>query len=437
MISRRDALFFTLFGAGYVGLRSLATGLPASFLANPRRAFAKRSVPECGGENEAQFVVMSTSGDGDSINTSVPGTYEDPLIVHAKDASMVPQPLVIRGRTHTAAAPWATLPQHALDRMLFWHMMTDTPVHSKEPDVLKLMGATQAKEMFPSVLAKQLAPCLGTIQTQPISVGALTPSEALSYGGAALPVVPPLALKATLANPEGPLSALQTLRNRTLDQLYDLYKRDATPAQKQYIDSLTTSREQVRDIKQELLNALSTIRDNGAPSQVLAAITLIQMKVSPVVTIHIPFGGDNHRDVKLAAETAQTVSGVAAIVSLLDQLGLAGLADKVTFMTLNVFGRTLGPGHENGRHHNANHQVSLAIGKPFRGGVVGAVGPVAPDYGALAIDSKSGAGRADGDIRPLDTMASFAQTMLAAVGGDPKVITSPTGTGKVVSSALA
>jgi hypothetical protein len=437
MISRRDALLFTLFGTGYVGLRSLATGLPASFLVDPRRALARRSAGACDGPDKAQFVVLSTSGDGDSINASVPGTYEDPLIVHAKDPSMAPAPLRIRGRTYTAAAPWSTLPASALDRTVFWHMMTDTPVHSKEPDVLKLMGATPTKEMFPSLLAKQLAPCLGTIQAEPISVGALTPSEALSYGGAALPVVPPLALKATLASSAGPLAALQSLRSSTLDRLYDLYKREATPAERRYIDSLMTSRDQVRDIKQELLDALSTIRDNGALSQVLAAVTLIRMKVSPVVVIHVPFGGDNHRDVDLAAETAQTITGVAAIASLLDLLAKAGLGDKVTFMTLNVFGRTLGPGHENGRHHNANHQVSLAIGKPFRGGVVGAVGRVAPDYGALSIDSKTGAGKADGDIRPIDTMASFAQTMLAAVGGDPAVITSPMQTGKIVASALA
>ena len=50
--------------------------------------------------------------------------------------------------------------------------MTNTPVHPKEPDVLKLMGATYAGEMLPSLLAKQLAPCLGTIQAQPISLGA-------------------------------------------------------------------------------------------------------------------------------------------------------------------------------------------------------------------------------------------------------------------------
>src|SRR6185436_18831298 len=97
---------------------------------------------------------------------------------------------------------------------------TDTPVHSKEPHVLRLMGATPAREMLPSVLARQLAPCLGTVQPQPISVGALTPSENLSYGGAALPVIPPLALRATLANPQGPLSALQPLRTASLNKLH-------------------------------------------------------------------------------------------------------------------------------------------------------------------------------------------------------------------------
>ena len=35
VITRRDAILSTLFGAGAVGLRALATGLPASLLLNP------------------------------------------------------------------------------------------------------------------------------------------------------------------------------------------------------------------------------------------------------------------------------------------------------------------------------------------------------------------------------------------------------------------
>lgn len=434
MVSRRQMLT-TLFGAGYGGLRTLATGLPAWFLADPRRALAG---PEpCVAPDKAQFLIFSTSAAGDSINTCVPGTYEDPLIVHSPDPALAPRPLVIRGRPYTAAAPWASLPQAVLDRTVFWHIMTDTPVHSKQPDVLKLMGASPSREMLPSLLARQLAPCLGTVQAQPITVGALTPSETLSFGGAALPVIPPLALRATLANPQGPLSALQPLRTATLNRLHGIYKEAASPAQKRHLDALLTSHQQVRDIEQRLLDALGTIKDNGPAAQVKAAITLIQMKVSPVVAIHIPFGGDNHRDPGLALETNQTLSGIATIDSMMQQLAGAGLSDRVTFVTLNVFGRTLGPGNANGRSHNNNHQVSITIGKPFLGGMIGGLAPLPPDYGALPIDAKSGAGRSDGDILPIDSLAAFAQTVQAAVGVDSSLIKSPRGTGKVIGAALA
>jgi hypothetical protein len=437
MITRRNAILSTLFGTGLVGLRALATGLPASFLLDPRRALASDPVPPCGSMDKAQFIIMNTSGQGDPINASIPGTYDDPMIVHSPDPAMAPTNLVLQGRTYQAAAPWATLPQPVLDRTCFWHLMTNTPVHPKEPDVLKLMGAAYAGEMLPSILARQLAPCLGTLQAQPITVGATTPAEGLSYGGSALPIIPALALKSTLTSVPGPLTNLQPLRDETLNQLYDLYKNGASPAQRAYIDSMVTSQRQVRGIRQDLLEALSSIKDNTATSQVLAAVTLVQMKVTPVVAIHIPFGGDNHRDVGLATETAQTISGVATIASLMQQLAAAGLSDSVTFMSLNVFGRTIGPGNTDGRQHNENHQVSITIGKPFKGGVIGAVGPVKKDYGALSLDSKTGAGSASGDVAPLDTLPSFGKTMLAAVGVDAATISSQINGGRVIPAALA
>ncbi len=252
-----------------------------------------------------------------------------------------------------------------------------------------------------------------------------------------MPIIPPLALKATLTNTPGPLTNLQSLRDQTLAQIYDLYKNDATTAERAYIDSLLISQQQVRNINQSLLNTLTSIKDNSAASQILAAITLIQMNVTPVISVHIPFGGDNHRDIGLATETAQTVSGVAAIASLLQQLASANLADAVTFMSLNVFGRTIGPGNTDGRQHNPNHQVSIAIGKPMRGGVIGGVAPVQNDYGALPIDSKSGTGTAGGDIRALDTLGSYGKTILAGVGVDSSVIESQITSGQVIAAALA
>jgi hypothetical protein len=439
MIRRRDALLSTLFGAGYVGLRALATGLPAALLLDPRKALAAAPTSACptGANAKAQFVIFSTSGNGDPINASAPGTYDDPKVVHSMDPTMAATTLTLAGQSTRAAAPWATLPQSVLDRSTFWHIMTNTPVHPKEPDVLKLQDSTLADEMLPSILAAQLAPCLGTIQPQPITVGATSPSEALTFGGQALPIIPALALKATLTSPAGPLTNLQPLRDQTLNQLYDLYRNGATPAQRAFIDELVTSQTQVRSIKQNLLDQLTSIKDNTAASQMLAAITLIQMKVTPVVAVHIPFGGDNHRDVGLATETAQTVSGVATIASLMAQLASAGLSDQVTLMSLNVFGRTIGPGNTDGRQHNQNHQVSFAIGKPFRGGVIGGIAPVMGDYGALPIDSTTGQGTASGDVSAIDTLGAFGQTMLAAVGVDPATIATQITQGKVIKGALA
>jgi hypothetical protein len=436
IVSRRNALLSTLFGAGYVGLRALATGLPVSLLLNPRRALAAGPTA-CTTATKPRYIIFATSGNGDPINANVPGTYEDPKIVHSADPTMAPQTMSIGGQQYMAAAPWAGLPASLLAQTQFWHVMTNTPVHPKEPQVLELMGATQAGEMFPSVLSKALAPCMNTIQPQPISVGASNPSESLQYGGAALPTIPPTALKATLTNPAGPLTNLQPLRDQTLNALYDMYKNGASPAQQQYIDSLVTSQQQVRSINQNLLNNLTSITDNTQDSQILAAITLIQMNVSPVISIHIDFGGDNHRDIALAAETTQTVAGVASIASLMSQLQSAGLSDKVSFMSLNVFGRTIGPGNTDGRQHNPNHHVALAIGSNFKGGVYGAVTPTGSDYGATAMSSQTGAGGASGDIQPIDTLSAWAMTMLASVGADPTVLTSPVSTAKPITSVLA
>jgi len=432
-VSRREVLLSTLFGTGYLGLRALATGLPASLLLGPRRAMA---APMCVAPDKAQFIILSTCGSGDPINASVPGTYEDPKIVHSPDPALGAAPLLLRGRSVTAARPWSTVPQAALDRTCFFHLMTNTPVHPKEPDVLELMGSITPNEMLPSLLAKQMAPCLTTIQTQPIALGARSPSEGLSFGGQAQPIIPPTALKNTLVAPGGPLANLTALRDQTLDQLGALYRQGATTAQRAYLDSLVVSQQQLRGIRQDLLSRLSSITDDGPDSQVTAALILIQMNVAPVLTVHIPFGGDNHHDAGLAAESAQTQSGIATIASLMTQLSALGLADKVTFLSLNVFGRTLGPGSSDGRQHNPNHQVSIAIGKAFAGGVIGGVRPVAPDYGAMPIDPATGAG-VPGGGSAVDTLASFGKTVLAAVGVDPAIISRSVSGGAVITGALA
>jgi hypothetical protein len=445
-VSRRNVLMSTLFGTGYVGLRALATGIPAGVLLRGTRALAADPA-SCAAKSKAQYVIMQTSYYGDPWNANAPGTYgSGPLatISHNLATTMAPTPLTINGTASTAALPWATpaagglMPQSVLDRTTFWHIMTGTPVHPQEPGVLGLLGATAPNEMLPSLLAKQLAPCLGTIQSQPITLGAVNPSEALSYEGQALPIIPPLALKDTLTNPAGPLAGLtnlQVLRDQTLAKIDDIYRSTATKAQKSYLDALITSQSQVRSINQDLLSALGNIKDNSVASQITAAIVLIQMNIAPVIAIHIPAGGDNHFDAGLATEASQTVSGVGAIASLMSQLQSAGLQDQVTFMSLNVFGRTLGASNTDGRTHNPNHQMSLTIGKPFVGGIVGGIGPVGGDFGALSINSSTGA--ANGDIPAEQTLASFGKTVMSALGVDSTFIESAVISGKVIAGAIA
>jgi hypothetical protein len=335
--------------------------------------------------------------------------------------------------------------------------MTDTPVHPKEPQVLQLMGATQYQEMFPSVLAKSLAPCLGTLQTQPISVGALSPSEALTFQGQALPTIPPGALKATLTNPAGMLSNANVikLRDQTLQSMHDYYSNagvTASAAQKQYLDAYITSQGQVRGITQGLLQMLNSIGAKGSNSnsdQITATIALILMKVSPVVVVHFPFGGDNHSDNNFMNEASQTVSGMMAIRDLFNQLpqaanGVTDLTKSVSFISLNVFGRTMDASkNTSGRNHNPDHEVSMMIGPGFNGSVCGGVnapntkmGQTGGDWGCMPIDSTTGLGTSSGDIAPLDTLGSWAKTVMRGVGIDQATVDTSITSGKVIKAAL-
>ncbi len=453
--SRRQALLTTLFGTGYVGLRALATGLPVAFLLNPRKALASNMCGDGGmpSPGKAQFVIMSTSGAGDPINANCPGSYVSGTVhplqpgFAATGANAAPS-LTMNGTAYQAAAPWGQLQSvggvNMLNRTLFFHMATNTPIHPAEPQVLALNGVA-ANEMLPSLLAKAVSPTLCTVQPQPVSVGAATPAEALSYSGSTLPIIPPGALQDTLLNPSKgrtmtptALTSLQPIRDSTMNSIYSIYKNVATKPQQQYIDELVTSQQQVRMLNQQILQTLATLDPDPVKAQIQAAVTLIQLQVSPVISIHIPFGGDNHGDPNLTNEVTQTTSGVGYIAYLLGLLqsnnaanGMS-LQDQVMFMSLNVFGRTL-LGNGAGRGHNGNHHVGVCIGKPFNGGVIGGCAPVknalGNDYGATPIVTTGGT------VAAADTLSAFGMTMLAAVGGDPTVIQSTTG--QVVTAALA
>jgi hypothetical protein len=438
---RRELFKRTLFGAGYVGLKALATGLPISLFTRSVESWAQdagdtTAAPTCADATKAQYLILSTSSLGDPVNANAPGTYDFPDIPHAADPRMAATPLSLGGRTYTAAQVWSTLPQWVLDRTCFFHHATLTNNHPNLPKVMRLMGATAKSEMLPSILAKGLAPCFGTVQTEPVSVGA---GDILTFDGRGLPNINPTGLRDVLANPTGALAQLQQLRDQHLDRMYALIKQRGTPAQQRYVDSLALSRTQARSISDDLLGMLAGITSDKSDGQIVAAAILIKMNVSPVVAIHIEFGGDNHQDPDLMnAEVPQAEIGVQRISDLMAQLQTYGLQDTTTFAMYNVFGRTLVKLGLAGRDHWASHHTTVMIGKGVRAGVVGGLEPKAGDYYATPIDSATGdAAPGAGDIAFADTLSAMGKTLGMAVGVSKDLLDEQIMNGKPVTAALA
>jgi hypothetical protein len=432
--SRRNLLKTTLFGGSGLGLRALATGVPISFLARPLTARAE--IYQCANKPKAQYLILSTSSAGDPLNANVPGTYDFPDIVHAADPRMAATPITLAGKQYTAAQLWSTLPPWVLDRTVFFHHATLTNNHANLPKVLRLMGQTAKQEMLPSIFAKYLAPCFGTVQVDPISAGA---GDLLSIDGRSLPNVAPTGLRDLLTRPNTPLMRLQALRDTGLDEINKILKQDGTKAQQRYLDSLALSRQQARSLGTDLLDMLSAIRSDRVDGQVAAAVALIKMNVAPVVTIRIPFGGDNHTDDQLArSEVPQHATGIAAIGVLMESLRAAGLQDQVTFAAYNVFGRTLKKNGLEGRDHWGSHHATVMMGKQLRGGVIGGLEPKAMDYYATPIDSRSGMPQpGGGDIPFGETLAAMGKTLGTALGVDPAVLDRNISGGKSVAAAIA
>jgi hypothetical protein len=433
ILNRRQLLRGALAGTGLIGLRAMATGLPISFLLNPKSA---RADDACAAA--AQFLILSMSASGDALNINVPGTYDLPAAFAAGtvnhsdpvDTTMAATSLSLSGTKWTAAKPWSTLPQNVLDRTVFFHHSTGTANHGELGRVMALFGALRRGQWLPSYFAKTLRPCFGTVQVQPVTIG----GEQLSFEGQYLPKLSPTGLKAVLSAPQGLAAQLQTLRDDTLNQLNAVLKenRSQTKAERAYLDNMALSQTDLRTMIQQVATDLASISGDDATNQVTAAALLIKMNVTPVVTIHLPFSGDNHSDNNFTNEATQTVASVNNIKLLMSKLNTYGLADKVTFATLNVFGRTFNT--LNGRGHNASHSVSLMIGKGFKGGVVGGI---LPGGHAADIEAATGLASESGDLAAGDSLASVAKTLGMGIGLTDAQVNDQITSGVPVRSVLA
>lgn len=418
--SRRILLQSMFAAAGALGVRSLVTGLPIPFLLHPRRAVAA-PVPTA--------VILSTARDGDPLNANCPGSYVTG-VSHPPDPRMAPLPVQLGGVTSQAAGPWNQLGKdypELLGRLCFIHHRCSTVAHTELESLLRLHGAARSSqgngsEMLPSLLASELAAFTGAKQVEPVSLG----TERMSFQGRWLDSQSPSQLKALFSGAISVDQTLLTLRQNTLDAIYSGVKASGSKTQMEYLDRWAMSRGQAQALGSTLGNLMLETADeelvDGSVDQFKAAVALLAvgLNLSSVVTVHVRFGGDNHEDPSLQREADQTVEGVASIGALWSLLSssLPSLRDRVTFATLNTFGRSLKA--QNGRAHNGNHHVMVMFGPTVKPGVYGGLIPVGNDFGASPIDSQTGQASPSGDIRADEksdeTLLAAAATLATAAG---------------------
>lgn len=430
--SRRSFLRRALLGP--VGLRALATGLPASFFLSgfPRGdALAAEPAPP-------QFLLYLNARAGHPINANAPGSYGINGVTNNPQASMAPTSLQLGGVSTTAAAPWATLPQWVLDRTCFIHHRTYQNAHPQHEKVMALMGAAKGEtgtgtEHLASLVASETADALGTLQREPVALG----GENVTYKGSVLQTLRPRTLSQIFSPLEGTALQLAQLRDTALDEIHSDLRARGTTAQRSWLDRHAASREQVKQIDETLLERFASIEGNGQDDQLAAAIALFLMKIAPVVTVDVAFGGDNHTDAGLAKEADQTVAALASLGTFFAELDAVGLADQVTVTNLSVFGRTLGKKGTAGRDHNLNHHVMMISGPAVQPGVFGGIKESGNDFGATSIDSATGEGGNGGDIPEDETLEAAAKTLATVVGLAPDRVELRVAGGKVISAAVA
>jgi hypothetical protein len=429
-VSRRGFLGALLGTSGSVVAASLATGLPAKLLLDPLSASAEELAP-------AKTLILATSILGDPVSANVPGTYV-PGVVHPESPAMAKTALTLAGTPSFAARPWAQLPRAMLDRTAFIHHATHTPVHGELDRVQRLLGATERDEMLVSHFAHELGPRLGSVQAEPVSLGA-SGGELLSSGGRTIANVAPMSVRRALGAPDGLLGELGALRDEHMDRVYALYRARGTRAQLDLLDAWARTKTEARSIGQDLLAQLASIDGNDASNQLRCALVLATMNIAPVLSVHLRFGGDNHADAGLERETEEHLESIPLLeqtMTAIDQLRANGtLKQPVVIASLNVFGRTLAKKGTSGRDHNPGHHAMILMGEGVKGGVVGGLRPSNDDFIASSFSSKSG--KPGGDIPFEETLASAGKTLGRVLGLGVDRLDEIIDGGKIVESVIA
>ena len=400
-----------------------------------------------------KYLIMSHQRGGDPANANVPGTYparnndsNDPLsgIQHPTTAEYdraagfeTPSTFTLGNQTVKAAQPWSTLPADLRERFAFWHHPTYNSAHTDFDNTMRINGAIKGPDgtgtdQIDSLIAQETYASLNCVTRAPISLG----GTAIEFAGTSVPIIRPRDIQSLFASSINDLELMVNMRDRFIDQTYQQIKDNGTPAQKNFLDDYAISREAAKNVGDNLANLL-----NGSSDPARIAVALIQLNVSPLITVGLGFGGDNHRDGDLINEVDSTSDNAIPFINTLwNELKRANLQDSVVFSSLNVFGRTLVRNNDEGRDHNSEHHAMMAFGPNIKGGVVGGLEPYQRrrnqgDFKATAINSQTG-GSANPDIPHEETFVSVGKTLAKAVGVSDEQIEKRFDGGRIITGAL-
>ena len=398
-------------------INSLATGLPVSFLMDPKRAAAQSA------DTTSQTLILSTSSRGDPLNINCPGSFGQGI---TNNPHLDTAQATFGGEQSRAASVWCDLPEDLRQRLAFFHYSPRTAAHPEYRSTMTLRGSLKNKqgngtEMFASAMS-QLAYQPGVhLQEEPIPLCDST----LTFESQPLQQIKPVDLKSLFLPADNTLADLRQVRDQVLDSMYAEMRTSGNISQRKFVDRYAQSRTQARDLGDQLgdlLDRLPTDEDdlNNARDQMIAAVALARLQISPVITINIPFGRDNHQDADLRIEEGETRSGVALIEELWNELKSANRENSVSFATMNVFGRRAYRNSRGGRDHNQHHAVMIAFGSKVNGGVYGSMDSEgrATDIGGIPVDR---------------TMESAAASMARALGHNEMQVRGRIPTGEVVN----
>lgn len=450
-IDRRKLLVSSALSFGSVSLRSLVTGLPAAFImGGAHRAMAQSS--------GAKYLIVSHLRSADPINTNVPGCYGDPNnsedilngIAHPTTAEAgiaaegYEQGVLFNlgGTSVRGAAPWAQLPADLRSRMAFWHQATFVSAHPDFASVRRFNGSIKGQDSSGSdeldaLIAQELYSDLNSLTAEPISIG----GNSINFEGRALPVLKPLDIKSLVSANVTNIDQMVSLRDKFLDEVYRDVKTSGTPAQRKFLDSHAQSQAEAAAMGDSLGALVTDVNANDATGQAQMAVALIQLNITPLVTMGIPFGGDNHQDNNLVEEVTESNAGIEAIGVLWERLKAANMEDRAIFTSLNTFGRDLVRNNAGGRDHNSRHHAMPIFGPNIKAGVVGGVEPYyrngnLNDFMATGINSETGLNTGTLDIAFEDTLVSSGKTLAKALGVSDERIAARFDGGKVISGAL-